>query len=147
MVRGVGPSGLAWRPGWPPAASPLTEGHSRGPPRGPLAAAQSALRALGRITSARRGAVLSDEAVAILSYTGWHREATRRQLEELRGESCETVLGRLVDAGFLTVVRDSQGRRPNRYRLTTVALEAFGVASLEELQQKLPPLIEGANER
>jgi chromosome segregation and condensation protein ScpB len=74
-----------------------------------LAAAQPALQALGRITSERRGAALSDEAVAILGYIGWHREATRRQLEERRGESCETLLGRLVDAGFLTVVRDSQG--------------------------------------
>jgi chromosome segregation and condensation protein ScpB len=85
--------------------------------------------------------------VAILGYIGWHREATRRQLEELRGESCETLLGRLVDTGFLTAVRDSQDRPPNRYRLTTVALEAFGVASLQELEQNLPPLIEGANER
>lgn len=85
--------------------------------------------------------------MAILGYIGWHREATRRQLEERRGESCETLLGRLVDTGLLTAVRDSQDRRPNRYRLTTVALEAFGVASLEELQQKLRPLIEGANGR
>ena len=44
---------------------------------------------------------------------------------------------------FLTAVRDSEGRRPNRYRLTALALEAFEVASLEELHQKLEPFLGG----
>jgi chromosome segregation and condensation protein ScpB len=110
---------------------------------GPLAAAMPALQALGSLLSDRRRAALSPEAVTLLGYVGWHREATRRQLETLRGEDCETLLGRLVDAGLLTAVRDSEGRRPNRYRLTAVALEAFEVASLEELHQKLEPFLGG----
>jgi chromosome segregation and condensation protein ScpB len=108
---------------------------------GPLAAPRSALESLGRLTAERRQDALSTDAVAILGYVGWHRGATRRQLEELRGEDCETLLGRLVDDGFLAAVRDSEGRRPNRYRLTTLALAAFGVASLEELHEKLEPLL------
>ena len=42
-----------------------------------------------------------------------------------------------------SAVRDSEGRRPNRYRLTALALEAFEVASLEELHQKLEPFLGG----
>ena len=110
---------------------------------GPLAAAMPALQVLGSLLSDRRRAALSPEAVTLLGYVGWHREATRRQLEELRGEDCESLLGRLVDAGFLTAVRESEGRRPNRYRLTALALEAFEVASLEELHEKLGPFLGG----
>jgi chromosome segregation and condensation protein ScpB len=110
---------------------------------GPLAASRPAQGAGGRRTPPRRQGALSTDAVAILGYVGWHRGATRRQLEELRGEGCGTLLGRLVDDGFLAAVRDSQGRRPNRYRLTTLALAAFGVASLEELHEKLEPLLSG----
>jgi hypothetical protein len=54
-----------------------------------------------------------------------------------------SLLGRLADAGLLTAVRDSEGRRPNRYRLTALALEAFEVASLEELHEKLRPFLGG----
>jgi chromosome segregation and condensation protein ScpB len=110
---------------------------------GPLNAAMPALQVLGSLLNDRRRAALSPEAVNLLGYVGWHREATRRQLEALRGEDCESLLGRLVDAGFLTAVRDSEGRRPNRYRLTALALEAFEVASLEELHEKLAPFLGG----
>jgi chromosome segregation and condensation protein ScpB len=110
---------------------------------GPLHAAMPALQVLGSLLSDRRRAALSPEAVTLLGYVGWYREATRRQLEGLRGEDCESLLGRLVDAGLLTAVRDSEGRRPNRYRLTALALEAFEVASLEELHQKLEPFLGG----
>ncbi|MGP8161717.1 MAG: helix-turn-helix domain-containing protein [Candidatus Dormibacteria bacterium] len=110
---------------------------------GPLNAAMPALQVLGSLLNDRRRAALSPEAVTLLGYVGWHREATRRQLEALRGEECESLLGRLVDAGFLTAVRDSEGRRPNRYRLTALALEAFEVASLEELHEKLAPFLGG----
>jgi chromosome segregation and condensation protein ScpB len=113
---------------------------------GPLHAAMPALQVLGSLLSDRRRAALSPEAVTLLGYVGWHREATRRQLEELRGEDCESLLGRLVDAGLLTAVRDSEGRRPNRYRLTALALEAFEVASLEELHEKLGPFLGGTAE-
>jgi chromosome segregation and condensation protein ScpB len=108
---------------------------------GALAVAEPALRALGVTTTERRRAALSTEAVAVLGYVGWNRDATRRQLEVFRGEDCETLLGRLVDAGYLVAVRDDRGRRPNRYRPTELALEAFGVASLEELHRKLEPFL------
>jgi chromosome segregation and condensation protein ScpB/DNA-binding XRE family transcriptional regulator len=109
----------------------------------PLGVAAPALAALGRVTNERRRAALSSEAILVLGYVGWHREATRRQLEALRGEDCEGLLARLVDAGFLAAVRDPRGPRPNRYRLTAVALSALDVASLEELRAKLAPLLEG----
>ena len=51
------------------------------------------------------------------------------------------MLGRVVDAGLLNAVRDFDGRRANRYRLTAEALQVMGVASPEELQQKLTPLV------
>ena len=107
----------------------------------PQPAALPALGAMGRLADERRRAALSEEAMAILAYIGWHEEAARRDVEAFRGEDCETLLGRLVTTGLLAVVRDSAGRRAHRYRLTTVALEAMGVASPEELQQKLTPLV------
>lgn len=110
----------------------------------PMPAATPALEALGRVTTERRRRVLSEEACVALAYIGWHREATRRELEALRGGGdCESLLSRLTDAGYVAAVRDREGRRPNRYRLTTVALEALGVASLEELHDRVAPMLTG----
>lgn len=110
----------------------------------PVPLAQPALEALGRATSERRRRVLSQEAAIVMAFVGWHGDATRRELEALRGEDCESLLSRLVDAGFVTAVRDREGPRPNRYRLTTLALEAMGVASLEELRARMAAEVEGA---
>lgn len=69
-------------------------------------------------------------------------------VEQLRGnggsgddQDCSVFLVRLVNAGFLDVVRDTQQRRANRYRLTTVALQAMGVARPEELRATLGRLL------
>src|SRR6266487_3420534 len=85
----------------------------------PFQVAVPAVGALGRLADAQRRAVVSEEAMAVLTYVGWHGEATRAQLEAFRGEDSETQLGRLVNTGLLAAIRDSAGGRPNRYRLTT----------------------------
>lgn len=108
----------------------------------PLSVAEPALEAMGRLVHTRRLSALSTDAMAILAYIGWHEEARRSDLEELRGEDCTVLLGRLVNAGFLDVIRTSDGRRANRYRLTTDALQAMGVASPEELRATLAPLLD-----
>ena len=110
----------------------------------PVELAQPALEALGRATSERRRRVLSQEATVVMAYLGWHGEATRRELEAFRGDDCESLLRRLLDAGYITAVRDSEGPRPNRYRLTTLALEAMGVASLEELRERMAAHVDNA---
>ncbi len=107
----------------------------------PLPAAESALKEMGKLIHQRRLSALSTDAMALLAYIGWHEEATRTDLEDLRGEDCTVLLGRLVNAGFLDVVRGSDGHRANRYRLTTDALQAMGVASPEELRSTLGPLL------
>lgn len=107
----------------------------------PLPASEPALDAMGRLVHQRRLAALSTDAMVILAYIGWHEEATRPDLEGLSGEDCTRLLGRLVTAGLLEAVRASDGHRENRYRLTTDALQAMGVASPEELRATLAPLL------
>lgn len=108
----------------------------------PLRVAEPALEAMGHLVHRRRLSALSTDATAILAYVSWHEEATRADLEDLRGEDCTVLLGRLVNAGFLDVVRAHDGHRANRYRLTTDALQALGVASPEELRAKLGSFID-----
>jgi transcriptional regulator with XRE-family HTH domain len=107
----------------------------------PLLLAESALSAMGKLTHQRRLSALSTDAMALLAYIGWHEEASRSDLEDLRGEDCTVLLGRLVNVGLLDVVRARDGNRANRYRLTTDALQAMGVASPEELRATLTPLL------
>jgi chromosome segregation and condensation protein ScpB/DNA-binding XRE family transcriptional regulator len=107
----------------------------------PLPVAASALEVMGRLVIHRRAATLSEEAMAVLAYVGWHEEVTRAEIDSFRGQESEPLLGRLVTAGLLDVVRDRDGRPANRYRLTTDALQAVGVASPEELRAKLRPLL------
>jgi chromosome segregation and condensation protein ScpB len=104
-------------------------------------AAVPAVHALHGITAQRQRLAVGEEALPILAYLGWHGEASRADLESLRGENCETLLGRLVNAGLLDAVRDSTGNRPNRYRLTPEALQVFEVASLEELRERMTPMV------
>lgn len=108
----------------------------------PLPVAEPALEAMGRLLHHRRLSVLSTEATVLLAYIGWHEEATRADLDDLRGEDCTVLLGRLVNAGFLDAVRATDGHRANRYRLTTAALQALGVASPEELRAKMGELVD-----
>lgn len=107
----------------------------------PLPVAEPALDAMGTLTHRRRLSALSTDAMAILAYIGWHTEATRSDLEDLTGEDCTVTLGRLVNTGLLDAVRTTDEHRANRYRLTTDALQAMGVASPEELRSTLTPLL------
>ena len=98
------------------------------------------LQTLGAVLQERHRRVLSEEAVVVLTYIGWHGEATRREIERFRGEESETLLGRLLDADLVAAVRDdSQLGRPNRYRLTVNGLRTLGAASPEDLREHLRP--------
>lgn len=106
----------------------------------PLDVCTPPLQTLGAVLQERRRRVLSEEAVVVLTYIGWHGEATRREIERFRGEESETLLGRLFDNNLVAAVRDEeQVGRPNRYRLTVGGLRALGAASPEELREKLQP--------
>ena len=106
----------------------------------PLHICTAPLQALGPVLQERRRRVLSEEAVVVLTYIGWHGEATRRDIERFRGEESETLLGRLLDNDLAAAVRDeAQVGHPNRYRLTISGLHALGAASPEELREKLGP--------
>lgn len=108
----------------------------------PLACCEPPLDVLGALVNERRRRALSEEAVIVLAYIGWHGEATRREIERFRGEDSETLLGRLLDADLLAAVRDdAQLGRPNRYRLSVAGLRMLGAASAEELRQKLQPTL------
>ena len=82
---------------------------------GPLHAAMPALQVLGSLLSDRRRAALSPEAVTLLGYVGWHREATRRHLEELRGEDCAPASRGI--SSRLATSKASRARAVSRYRL------------------------------
>lgn len=106
----------------------------------PLDVCTPALQTLGTVLQAGRRRVLSEEAVVVLTYIGWHGEATRREIERFRGEESETLLGRLVDGDLVAAVRDEEHvGRPNRYRLTVSGLRALGAASSEDLRAQLQP--------
>ena len=106
----------------------------------PMGICNPALQSLGALQGERRRRALSEEGVIVLSYVGWHGEATRRDVERFRGEDSETLLGRLFDADLLAAVRDdSQLGRPNRYRLTVNGLRTLGAASPEDLREQLRP--------
>jgi chromosome segregation and condensation protein ScpB len=106
----------------------------------PLNCCEPPLEALRTVTTERRRRTLSEEAVTVLTYVGWHGAVTRREVERFRGEESETLLGRFMDADLIAAVRDeSQLGRPNRYRLTVPGLRTLGAASPEELREKLQP--------
>jgi segregation and condensation protein B len=87
---------------------------------------------------------LSGAARETLAAIAYRREATRAEIEAIRGVSCESVLAVLLEHGLI----EERGRReaPGRpivYATTTRFLEHFGLNSLADL----PPLPETADER
>lgn len=79
--------------------------------------------------------LLTDEVVHVLVCVGAVGSPTRREVERLRGEDCESLMERMVRRGLLEKARDDTlAGDPNIYRLTAVALGAMGHASLESFQ-------------
>jgi chromosome segregation and condensation protein ScpB len=109
----------------------------------PQAHCAEALARLGQVTVDRE---LTEEALEALGAVALHTEATREQVEVARGGvDCASLLHRLTDRGYLQATFAEAGRgRPLRYRLTTKAVSVLGFSSLEELQQLLAVVREGA---
>ena len=88
---------------------------------------------------------LTDEAVQVLVCVGVLGSPTRRELENLRGEDCESLLARLVRQGFLVKTRDDTlPGDPNIYRLTALALGAMGHATIESFHAWCAGLADGS---
>jgi chromosome segregation and condensation protein ScpB len=85
---------------------------------------------------------VTDEQVGIIAFVAYLGTATRRQIDERRGDS-ETLLRRLVPRGLLDTAPDERAPRgPNIYRVTTRALAALGHPTLEALQAYLQQVVE-----
>ncbi|MDQ2959807.1 MAG: SMC-Scp complex subunit ScpB, partial [Candidatus Dormibacteraeota bacterium] len=98
----------------------------------PLTFARDAVAAVTSVETVGR---LTDEQVQVISVVGWAGSATRRRIEEVRGEDCETVLRRMVSAGLVSATRDEATEHaPNVYQLTAKALGALGYPTLESFQ-------------
>jgi Segregation and condensation complex subunit ScpB len=105
----------------------------------PLRCAESAVAA---ITVMDQLGEVSEEQVAIIALVGYLGTATRRQIEEMRGDDSETLLRRLVARDLLKKVADERAPGgPNVYRLTTRALAALGIRTLESLQGYLGQVV------
>ncbi len=95
----------------------------------PLPWAEEAVSALATLEGQH---ALTDEAVQVLACVGVLGSPTRREVENLRGEDCESLMARLARQGFLVKTRDdSPVGDPNIYRLTALALGAMGHATIE----------------
>ncbi|MDX2132600.1 MAG: SMC-Scp complex subunit ScpB [Planctomycetota bacterium] len=83
---------------------------------------------------ARQSSRLSRQGVETLAIIAYRQPVTRAQLEAIRGVSCGEVLKNLIERRLVTV----QGRaeelgRPLLYATTRSFLDAFGLASLQDL--------------
>jgi chromosome segregation and condensation protein ScpB len=108
-----------------------------------VAALRFTERAVAAITATEELGTVSDEQVAIVGLVGYLGTATRRQLEELRGDDSETLLRRLVARGLLEKVTDEHAPGgPYVYRVTTRALAALGHPTLESLQGYLGQVVD-----
>jgi segregation and condensation protein B len=102
-----------------------------------------ALQRLGQATVERE---LTDEALTVLGTVAYRGEATRAEVEALRGSDSASLLQRLTERGYLQASFAGTGRgRPLSYRLTTKAVSVLGYSSLEELQHLFAILREGAD--
>ena len=107
----------------------------------PLGFAADAVAALTRVEAIPH---LSEEQMTILCVVAYAGSATRRRIEELRGEDCETVLRRMVSLGLLEAGRDDEmAHAPNLYRVTAKALGGLGYPTLEAFQQAIAGQLSG----
>lgn len=91
---------------------------------------------------------LSAEQLEIIAIVAHHDVATRRQVEQLRGQDSESLLRRLVESGLLERVTevDAPGS-PNLYRITAAAVAATGHATTESLRGFLMETMAGVEGR
>jgi len=79
---------------------------------------------------------LSQAAMETLSIVAYEQPMTRSELESIRGVQSGQLLRNLMDQNFLRIHgrKDAPGR-PILYATTDTFLEAFGLASIEELPE------------
>jgi segregation and condensation protein B len=84
---------------------------------------------------------LSGAARETLAAIAYRREATRAELENVRGVNCEKLLATLLEHGLIEERgrRDTPGR-PIVYATTARFLEHFGLNSLDDLPPLPPPV-------
>lgn len=79
---------------------------------------------------------LSSSALEVLAIIAYNQPITRVEIDEMRGVSSIHVLRKLVAKGLIKEAGKSQmPGRPNLYRTTHEFLDAFGLASLNELPE------------
>lgn len=79
---------------------------------------------------------LSSSALEVLAIIAYNQPITRVEIDEMRGVSSVHVLRKLVAKGLIKEAGKSQmPGRPNLYRTTHEFLDAFGLASLNELPE------------
>jgi chromosome segregation and condensation protein ScpB/DNA-binding XRE family transcriptional regulator len=100
-------------------------------------------QAVAAIAGIDRLGEVTDEQVGIIALVAYLGTATRRQIEERRGEDSETLLRRLVARDLLEKVPDERAPGgPNVYRVTTRALAALAHPTLESLQGYLGQVVD-----
>jgi segregation and condensation protein B len=105
-----------------------------------------AQEAVGRIVSLEQVRAVTQEQMEVLAIVASMGSATRRQVERLRGEDCESLLRRLTQRGLVEPVPDeARPGGPNIYRLTTRGVAACGHSSLDGLQAELLGALQAAD--
>ena len=79
---------------------------------------------------------LSPSSLEVLAIIAYNQPITRIEIDEMRGVSSAYIVRRLVAKGLVKEAGKSElPGRPNLYRTTHEFLDAFGLASLDELPQ------------
>lgn len=79
---------------------------------------------------------LSPSSLEVLAIIAYNQPITRVEIDEMRGVSSSHIIRRLVAKGLIKEAGKSKmPGRPNLYRTTHEFLDAFGLASLNELPE------------
>lgn len=79
---------------------------------------------------------LSPATLEVLAIVAYNQPITRVEIDEMRGVSSSHIVRKLVAKGLLKEAGKSKmPGRPNMYRTTHEFLDAFGLASLNELPE------------
>jgi segregation and condensation protein B len=77
---------------------------------------------------------LSRAAIEVLAIVAIQQPITKRQMEKIRGSSCEQPIKKLIELGFITPVSklDTPGK-PFLFGTTNKFLEHFGLARIDDI--------------
>ena len=89
---------------------------------------------------------LSQAALEVLSIVAYNQNATRAEIEKIRGVSSDSALNKLIEYDLVEEAgKMNAPGRPMMYRTTEEFLKMFGYTSLKDLPE-LPDLRETVNE-